>query len=240
MGGRDYATAGRPYPQSEQLGQLRRCFRNRCVTVVGSLVFTSQCVADALLEVPGDETIESKRNLFRFYNYVKNLIPHYDVNIMLQASKTLGSIARIGGAAFGEQFLNKELPAAIILLEVDKMEPRYGGVLILRELARNSPIYFYAHISLVFEKILMPLRDSRSNIREGAAELLAACLEIVDKRERGARSPYLIRIFQDAQMGLKTTQPQIIHGSLLSYRELLLHGGMVSAHDRMFGDPLMF
>lgn len=186
---------------------------------------------DSLLEVPGDETIESKRNLFRFYNYVKNLLPHYDVNIMLQASKTLGNIARIGGAAFGEQFLNKELPAAIILLEGDRQElPRYAGVLILKELARNSPVYFHAHISLVFEKILMPLRDPRVIVREGAAELLAACLEIVDKRERGSRSPYLLRIFQDAQNGLKTAQPHIIHGSLLTYRELLLHGGMVSNH----------
>jgi FKBP12-rapamycin complex-associated protein len=158
---------------------------------------------------------------------------------MLHASKTLGGIARIGGAAFGEQFLNKELPAAIILLENDKLEPRYAGVLILRELARNSPIYFHAHISLVFEKILMPLRDARSMIREGAAELLAACLEIVDKRERGSRSPYLIRIFQDAQLGLKTSQPQIIHGSLLTYRELLLHGGMVSTQDQIVCHVLM-
>ena len=147
---------------------------------------------------------------------------------MLQASKALGSIASIGGAAFGEQFLNKELPAAIILLENDKQEPRYAGVLILKELARNSPIYFHAHISLVFDKILMPLRDPRVMIREGAAELLAACLEIVYKREKGNRSPFLFKIFQDAQMGLKTPQPQIIHGSLLTYRELLLHGGMVS------------
>ena len=150
---------------------------------------------------------------------------------MLQASKTLGNIARIGGAAFGEQFLNKELPAAIILLEGDKQEfPRYAGVLILKELARNSPIYFHAHISLVFDKILMPLRDPRVIVREGAAELLAACLEIVDKRERGSRSPYLFKIFQDAQMGLKTSQPHIIHGSLLTYRELLIHGGMVGAY----------
>lgn len=154
---------------------------------------------------------------------------------MLHASKTLGNIARIGGAAFGEQFLNKELPAAIILLEGDRQElPRYAGVLILKELARNSPVYFHAHISLVFEKILMPLRDPRVIVREGVAELLAACLEIVDKRERGSRSPYLLRIFQDAQNGLKTAQPHIIHGSLLTYRELLLHGGMVSSHCKSF------
>lgn len=206
---------------------LEECLLLVCLPLNHILRFVSK-VSDLLLEIPGDETIESKRNLFRFYNYVKFLLPHYDVNIMLQASKTLGHVASIGGAAFGEQFMNKELPAAIMLVENDKQEfPRYAGVLILKELARNSPVYFHAHISLVFEKILVPLRDTRVIVREGAAELLAACLEIIDKRERAHKSPYLFKIYQDAQLGLKTSQPHVVHGSLLTYRELLLHGGMV-------------
>ncbi|KII85882.1 hypothetical protein PLICRDRAFT_144570 [Plicaturopsis crispa FD-325 SS-3] len=186
---------------------------------------------DNLLDVDGGETIESKRNLFRFYNYVKSLLPNPDVNIMLSASKTLGQIAAIGGAAFGEHFMDYEVPAAIGLLQGDKPgdkqdASRYAGVLILKELARNSPTYFHTHINIVFEKILTPLRDARVFIREGAAELLAACLEIVTQRERQTRSPYLLRIQQDAQAGLRMSQPEIIHGALLTYRELLLHGGM--------------
>lgn len=184
------------------------------------------------MDVDGGETIESKRNLFRFYNYVKSLLPNPDVNIMLSASKTLGQIAAIGGAAFGEHFMDYEVPAAIGLLQGDKPgdkqdASRYAGVLILKELARNSPTYFHTHINIVFEKILTPLRDARVFIREGAAELLAACLEIVTQRERQTRSPYLLRIQQDAQAGLRMSQPEIIHGALLTYRELLLHGGMV-------------
>ena len=177
----------------------------------------------------GEETIEFKQNLFRFYNYVKSLLPNSDLNVMLAASKTLGQIAEIGGAAFGEHFMDYEVPAAIGLLQGDKQEPgRYAGVLILKELARNSPIYFHSHIDLVFDKILMPLRDPRVIVREGAAELLAACLEIIAQRERQGRSLHLTKILIDAQAGLKTNQPEIIHGSLLTYRELLLHGGMVS------------
>ena len=34
-------------------------------------------------------------------------------------------------------------------------------------------------------------------------------------------------------MGLKMSQVEIIHGSLLTYRELLLHGGMVSRPSRL-------
>jgi FKBP12-rapamycin complex-associated protein len=148
---------------------------------------------------------------------------------MLAASKTLGQIAEIGGAVFGEGFMDKEVPAAIEMLQADKQDsPRYAGVLILKELARNSPTYFHPYIGLVFDKILIPLRDLRLIVREGAAELLAACLEIVTQRERQSlRSPYLSKILQDAQQGLKMSQPEIIHGSLLTYRELLLHGSMV-------------
>ncbi|KAK7056413.1 phosphatidylinositol kinase-related protein kinase tor1 [Paramarasmius palmivorus] len=182
---------------------------------------------DHLLDVDGEETIEFKRNLFRFYNYVKHLLPNPELNLMLAASKTLGQIAEIGGQAFGERFMDFEVPAAIEYLHPDKPElTRYAGVLILKELARNSPTYFQAHISQVFETILTPLRDPKVHVREGAAELLAACLEIVTQRERQIRSPHLNKILTDAQSGLKFSQSEVIHGSLLTYRELLLHAGM--------------
>ncbi|KAK2463572.1 hypothetical protein APHAL10511_004323 [Amanita phalloides] len=182
---------------------------------------------DHLLDIDKEESIESKRILFRFYNYVKQLLPNHDVNLMLAASKTLGQIAEIGGAAFGERFMDFEVPAAIEFLQPDKQESyKYAGVLILKELARNSPTYFHSHIGIVFDNILAPLRDPRVHVREGAAELLAACLEIVAQRERQTRSPYLHKILLDAQAGLKQPQPEIVHGSLLTYRELLLHAGM--------------
>lgn len=202
------------------------------------IFIASHYLLDHLLDVDGEETIESKRNLFRFYNYVKHLLPNPDVNLMLAASKILGHIANIGGQAFGERFMDYEVPAAIELMQPDKQEsPRYAGVLILKELARNSPIYFYAHISVVFDNILVPLRDQRVIVREGAAELLAACLEIVTQRERQIPSQYLSKILQDATAGLRLSQPEIIHGSLLTYRELLLHAGMVRACRVHLGYP---
>lgn len=164
---------------------------------------------------------------------------------MLAASKTLGKISRIGGAVFGARFMDYEVQAAIELLSggggfsssssssssAADMS-RHAGVLILKELARNNPVHFHGHIGLVFEKILVPLRDPRVMVRESAAELLAACLSIITQRERQPRdngnNPYLRKILSDAQNGLKTTQPpEVIHGSLLTYRELLLRGGMV-------------
>ncbi|KAF9240696.1 phosphatidylinositol 3-kinase [Melanogaster broomeanus] len=162
---------------------------------------------DNLLESEGEDIVGSKRYLYRFYNYVKQLLPNHDVNIMLAASTTLGQIAAIGGADFGEGFMDLEVPAAVELLQGQE-SPRYAGVLILKELARNSAIYFHSHISLVFDKILIPLRDPRVMVREGAAELLAACLDIVASRERQTRTTYLFKILQDAQLGLKMAQPE--------------------------------
>ncbi|KAJ7696596.1 armadillo-type protein [Mycena rosella] len=192
---------------------------------------------DLLLQIDGEETLDSKRNLFRFYNYVKHLLPDPDINLMLLASQTLGKIVfaasksinhvSSAGGAFNESFMDHQVPAAINLIQPDKQEsPRYAGVLILKELARNSPTYFYAHIGLVFDNILVPLRDQRVIVREAAAELLATCLEIVAQRERPNKNPYLENILRDAQAGLRQAQPEIIHASLLAYRVLLLHGGM--------------
>ncbi|KDQ52943.1 hypothetical protein JAAARDRAFT_61533 [Jaapia argillacea MUCL 33604] len=211
--------------QMDVLSQIFQGLKSKVPEVRSQSAQELRRYVNHLLDVDPEETIESKMNLFRFYNYVKPLLPNNDINVMLAASKTLGQIAEIGGATFGERFMEKEVQTAIELLQGDRQEPgRYAGVLILKELARNSPTYFHSHIGLVFDKILVPLRDSRVIVREGAAELLAACLEIITQRERGF-SLYLPRIFQDAQLGLKMTQPEIIHGSLLTYRELLLHGG---------------
>ncbi|KAH9056333.1 armadillo-type protein [Lactarius vividus] len=173
-----------------------------------------------------DVVDEYRHNIFRYFNYVKCLLPNGDLNVMLAASKTFGKIVEIGGAAFGEDF-NYQVPAAIGLLQMYNQESgRYAGVLILKELARNGPVYFHPHIDLVFDKILMPIRDPSTIVREVAAELLAACLEIVAQREKQGGISRLSKVLADAQSGLETSQPEIIHGSLLTYRELLLHGGV--------------
>lgn len=167
----------------------------------------------------------------RLYNQVKALLPGPDINIMLAASKTLGKIAGLSSGAFGgERFvdLDFEVQTAIEWLSADKQDPaRYAGVLMLKELARNNPIQFHPHVGLVLDSILAPIRDPRLIVREGAAELLAACLDILMQRERQSDNPHLVSTWQNAQSGLKSSSPEIIHGSLLTYRELLLYGGMV-------------
>ncbi|KAJ7174943.1 phosphatidylinositol 3-kinase [Mycena crocata] len=93
------------------------------------------------------------------------------------------------------------------------------------------PAQFHAHLPAVLDQaVLAPLRDGRLVVREAAAELLAACLRLGGRcnRSRAGEAtgpPYLTKILADAQAGLKYSQPEVIHGSLLAYRELLLHAG---------------
>lgn len=191
-------------------------------------MFTLHFVLEHLLEAEQEETIETKRNLYRFYNYAKTLLPNNDVTVMDAAAKTLGRIVAFGGVAFDERFMDYHVPAAIDLLQVEKQEThRYAGVLTLNALALHGSTCFHTHIPLVFEKLLLPLRDSKLYIREAAAELLDACLTIITQRERNLETPFLFRILQEAQAGLKTNSVETIHGSLLTYRALLLHAGMV-------------
>lgn len=185
---------------------------------------------DHLLLDTGD-SIEYTRSLFRFYNYIKSLLLHADVDLMVAASKTFGRIVKIGGARFGQYSMDYEVRAAIQLLHPMQETSRYAGVLILKELAQNYPTCFHSHVDLVFDNILYPLRDTLLTIREEAAELLAACLEMVIHQERELHpNPRLIQILNDAQTGLEQPHPEIIHGSLLTYGDLLLHGGMVSTN----------
>lgn len=190
--------------------------------------YVNPLCTEHLLGLGQEETIEFRGNIFRFFNYVKSVLPNNDPNTNLAAAKTLGEIIEAGRPAFDETFMEYELPGAIELLQSDRQESRFSGVLILKEFALHNAAFFHPHIPLVFDKILIPLRDPRTHIREAAADLLAACLEIVTQRERQTNAPFLTKILQDAQAGIRMNSVDVMHGSLLTFRELLLHAGMVS------------
>jgi len=60
-----------------------------------------------------------------------------------------------------------------------------------------------------------------------AADALSAVLAIVADRESHHKASWYNRINEEAQRGLKIASTESIHGSLLIFRELLLHAGMV-------------
>lgn len=182
-----------------------------------------------------DEGLDPKRTLPRFYNYVKTVFPNPDAGIMEFAAKILGKIVKGGGSQgggsqFGDAFMEFEVPGSIQLLQSDKAEGRYAGILVLNELASCNAIDFYPHAPLVLEKLPIPLRDPRPQIRETGADLLANCLEILQSRDKEFVNPVLTNILQESHRGLKTSNAvEVLHGSLLACRELFKHASMVSS-----------
>jgi serine/threonine-protein kinase mTOR len=125
-----------------------------------------------------------------------------------------------------------EVKRALEWLSSDRHESRrHAAVLVLRELARNSPTLFYAYVPQVLELIWTALRDPKVTIRESAAECLSSCLEIISQRETALRIQWYTKMLEEAQYGLKVNNTDWIHGSLLAYRELLLRAGMFM-HER--------
>lgn len=145
---------------------------------------------------------------------------------MKTASKTLGRVLEIGGN-FGDAFMPAEIPRLLEMLNNERDLSRYAAVLILRALARFSVAQFYPFVGNVLERIWIPLWDSRVVVREGAAELLASCLDIVGNRVGQSHAVNHAKILSQAVTGFKQASVDVVHGSLLAYRELLLHAGMV-------------
>jgi hypothetical protein len=147
------------------------------------------------MELFQEQTIENSRNLFRFYHYLSPLLPNSDPEVMVAASKSFGKIARIGGKMLDDRVVDNEISNAIELLSsTDKAEQhRYAGVLILKELAHNSPVYLNPHISLIFDKILIPLRDSRVRlIVHVISSLLSFCRSILGKQQQSFSLSFFI------------------------------------------------
>jgi serine/threonine-protein kinase mTOR len=143
----------------------------------------------------------------------------------------IGRLATPGGTLTSD-LMEFEVKRALEWLSGDRHESRrHAAVLVLRELARNSPTLFYAYVPQVLELIWIALRDPKVTIRESAADCLSSCLEIISQRETALRIQWYTKMLEEAQYGLKVNNADWIHGSLLAYRELLLRAGMFM-HER--------
>ena len=69
-----------------------------------------------------------------------------DSRVLVQASKTLGHLARKGGTLTAD-FVVFEVSRALEWLQSDRFEGRrLAAVLVLKELAENAPTLFYGHV----------------------------------------------------------------------------------------------
>lgn len=177
------------------------------------------------------DTEEDTTKITRFANYLRIVLPSNDVQAMVLASKALGKLA-IPGGTLTSDFVEFEVKRALEWLQVDRQEnKRFAAVLVLQELARNSPTLVYSYVGQILDLVWVALRDSKVMIREAAASALSACLDIIYQRESQLRLHWYVNVLDEAQHGLKIGTSDAIHGSMLAYRELLLRAGMFM-HER--------
>ncbi|ORZ10331.1 phosphatidylinositol kinase Tor2 [Lobosporangium transversale] len=184
-------------------------------------------IIDKLIGIEGEENTTQET---RFANYLRQLFPA-DVKTMTVAARALGKLAQQGGT-FTTEFVEFELKRAIEWLTGDRQEARrHASVLVLAELVRHADVIVYPFVASILEHIWVAFRDPNQNIRVAAADALSAVLVIIADRDSPYKSTWYNRISEEAQRGLRIASTESIHGSLLIYRELLLHAGMFM-HER--------
>ncbi|KAF9586443.1 phosphatidylinositol kinase- protein kinase tor1 [Lunasporangiospora selenospora] len=180
-------------------------------------------IIDKLIGIEGEENTTQET---RFANYLRQLFPA-DVKTMTVAARALGKLAQQGGT-FTTEFVEFELKRAIEWLTAgDRQEARrHASVLVLAELVRHADVIVYPHVGSILDHIWVAFRDPNQNIRVAAGDALRAVLVIVADRESQHKLTWYNRINEEALRGLRIASTESIHGSLLIYRELLLHAGM--------------
>jgi len=180
-------------------------------------------VLDRLINTEG---VDAAQKTTRFASYLHNALRSNDYVVLDKAAQCLGHLAKPGGALTAE-LVESEIQSAMEWLQSDRQEGRrLAAVLVIRELAKNSPTLLYGFVPQLFELIWIPLRDSKELIRKISAEAVSACLAIIVARDAQFRQQSFSRIYDEAQIGLKSPNVDWIHGSLLILRELLLKGAM--------------
>ncbi|KAK3104575.1 hypothetical protein FSP39_005244 [Pinctada imbricata] len=185
----------------------------------------------AIVSLTGVDVGNTSTRRSRFSNYLRNLLPSNDVSVMEMASRAVGFLAFSSGS-YAADYVEFEVKRSLEWLTGDRQEgKRYAAVLVLKELAVNTPTFFFQQVQQFFDCIFNAVRDSKANIREGAVSALRAALTVTSQRESKAtqRSQWYkqcydeaVRLFDDPQgRERKMTRDDWAHGSLLIMNELL-------------------
>jgi FKBP12-rapamycin complex-associated protein len=170
--------------------------------------------------------VDAAQKTTRFASYLRSALRSNDNAVLVYAARSLGRLAKPGGALTAE-LVESEIQSALEWLQSERQESRrFAAVLIIRELAKGSPTLLYGFVPQVFELVWVALRDPKVLIRETAAEAVSECFEIIAARDVGVKQQWFARIYEESLQDLRSSNVDWIHGSLLILRELLLKGAM--------------
>ncbi|KUL87163.1 hypothetical protein ZTR_05655 [Talaromyces verruculosus] len=178
---------------------------------------------DRLIDFDG---VDAAQKTTRFASYLRSALRSNDNAVLVYAARSLGRLAKPGGALTAE-LVESEIQSALEWLQSERQESRrFAAVLIIRELAKGSPTLLYGFVSQIFDLVWVALRDPKVLIRETAAEAVSECFEIIAARDVVAKQQWFARIYEESLQDLRSSNVDWIHGSLLILRELLLKGAM--------------
>ncbi|KAI0461879.1 hypothetical protein LJB42_004483 [Komagataella kurtzmanii] len=189
---------------------------------------------DDLVASSNSNTEDRKIKRTVLKTYLDKLIPSSDLEVMYSATRTLGKLA-IPGSALAGPLVEFYMPRAIEWLNPDnKQEYRHAAVLIITSLSYNLSTSIYNYVHKILENIWIALRDSKLIIREDAAIAMRYCLSIVYERDSQMAQFWFSALYTEASQCFKATPTssttisstavEVIHGSLLCYRELVIKG----------------
>jgi FKBP12-rapamycin complex-associated protein len=178
---------------------------------------------DRLIDFDG---VDAAQKTTRFASYLRSALRSNDNAVLIYAARSLGRLAKPGGALTAE-LVESEIQSALEWLQSERQESRrFAAVLVIRELAKGSPTLLYGFVPQIFELIWVALRDPKVLIRETSAEAVSECFEIIAARDAQVRQQWFARIYEESLQGLRSSNVDWIHGSLLILKELLLKGAM--------------
>lgn len=185
----------------------------------------------AIVSLTGVDVGNTSTRISRFSNYLRNLLPSNDVSVMEMAARAVGWLAYSSGS-YAAEYVEHEVKRALEWLTSDRQESkRLAAVLVLKELAVNTPTFFFQQVQQFFDCIFNAVRDPKPNIREGAVAALRAALAVTSQRESKAtqkaqwyRQCYdeAVKLYDELQgREKKLSRDDWAHGSLLIMNELL-------------------
>uniref|UniRef100_A0A7S2SE74 Serine/threonine-protein kinase TOR n=2 Tax=Mucochytrium quahogii TaxID=96639 RepID=A0A7S2SE74_9STRA len=194
---------------------------------------------------------ENESQIIRFANYLRIVFQQPEDRVddftLTLASEALGMLSRSANGALISEFVEFEAKRAFEWLfaaaQADSvssnflassalprpmlMRRKLAAVLVLKELASNSPVLFFSHVSMVFDHIQTALFDSNVFTREAATLTLRACLELILLRETRLCVQWYYTVYEIAHQGFAHkggATAATIHGALLTLGELLRGG----------------
>ncbi|KAL8819240.1 MAG: hypothetical protein Q9223_002295 [Gallowayella weberi] len=184
---------------------------------------------ERLIDFDGDDAAQKTT---RFAGYLRAGLRANDNNVLIYAARALGRLA-VPGRALTAELVESEVTSAIEWLQSDRQESRrFAAVLVIREMAKNSPTNINMFISRILDVIWVAVRDQKVLIRETAAEAVGACFEVILTRDPQVRDHWHDKMYEETLQGFKSNNLESTHGSMLIMKELLQKGGMFMRDSR--------